>query len=637
MKHQVVSPAQHPRIPLNAPTLTSLAAGLLCLLAASGLQAAIFTVTTTAISGPGSLPVVVAQANATPGDNLIQFAVSNTITLAFQLPTITNNVAITGRTDVPTVISGGGAAPIFTLAAGTTNILSRLVLINGNTAGGGAAINNAGVLSVSNCVMSNNRAPVGNGGAVSNAGTMTIVASTIAGNHAGNGGGVYNLGNLTIKRLTISSNQATLGFGGGICNAGGLSASETTVSQNQASGQAGEYNGRSSGGGGAGLGGGLYTSGGTVSLTNCTFFGNIANGGSGFGRVVASGKGGGNNGGAGATSVSDAVNGVYGGGGGGGISSGGHGAGANGGFGGGGGGGGIYHSYAGVGGFGGGNGSGANLPYGGGGGGGAGLGAGIFLESGAIAVVNCTITTNSAVGGEAGWWADGQFVSWGQGIGGGLFNRGGNAQLLNTIIAGNAYGGSGSANSSRDLYGAFASAGFNLLGTNQGASGLSSNDLQNVAANLGPLQDNGGPTLTCALLPGSFAIGAGMSAGAPPADQRGMTRAPGNCDIGAFQTVTTPPLPRTATANAVIVNGFVVGADVTDGYHSLVPCTFLHILTIPEITALGDAQVGGVCPVATGKLVGPLYWCCDRIPDALVLAEPGITAQAVCSPLSDIG
>ena len=73
------------------------------------------------------------------------------------------------------------------------------------------------------------------------------------------------------------------------------------------------------------------------------------------------------------------------------------------------------------------------------------------------------------------------------------------------------------------------------------------------------------------------------------------------------------------------------------GDHSLVPCTFLHILTIPEITALGDAQVGGVCPVATGKLVGPLYWCCDRIPDALVLPEPEITVQAVCSPLSDIG
>ena len=534
-------------------------ASVLCF-GAYALQATTFTVTTTNISGPGSLPVVINQANASPGLNIVQFGVTNALTLASPLAPITNDITIIGRTDVPTVISGGGTLPIFSFAAGTTNILSRLVLRNGNTTGGGAAIKNAGTLSVSSCVMSNNSAPGGNGGAVSNAGTMTIVSSTIAGNQAGNGGGVYNVGTLTIGRLTVSSNQATLGFGGGIYNSGGLSASETTLLLNRAVGQSGESNGRSSGGGGAGLGGGLYTSMGGVSITNCTFYGNLANGGSGFGRVVASGKGGGNNGGAGATSASNAAPGGYGGGGGGGITSAGHGAGANGGFGGGGGGGGIYQAYAGVGGFGGGNGSGANLPYGGGGGGGAGLGAGIFVESGTIAMVNCTITTNSAVRGEGGWWADGQYSSPGQGIGAGIFNHSGNVQILNTIIAGSA-----AESSSPDVYGAFNSSGFNLIGNKQGSTGLSSNDFQNVAANLGILQDNGGPTLTCALLQGSLAIGAGSSAGAPPIDQRGVARPPDKCDIGAFQTGTIPSPPRTATASAVLAYDFVVSANVTDG------------------------------------------------------------------------
>jgi hypothetical protein len=49
---------------------------------------------------------------------------------------------------------------------------------------------------------------------------------------------------------------------------------------------------------------------------------------------------------------------------------------------------------------------------------------------------------------------------------------------------------------------------------------------------LGPLQDNGGPTPTMALLDGSPAVGAGD--GCPATDQRGVARDNG-CDIGAYQ------------------------------------------------------------------------------------------------------
>ena len=54
---------------------------------------------------------------------------------------------------------------------------------------------------------------------------------------------------------------------------------------------------------------------------------------------------------------------------------------------------------------------------------------------------------------------------------------------------------------------------------------------------LGPLADNGGPTETHDLLPGSPAIDAG-SPGCPPpdTDQRGVARPQGvACDIGAVE------------------------------------------------------------------------------------------------------
>jgi hypothetical protein len=60
--------------------------------------------------------------------------------------------------------------------------------------------------------------------------------------------------------------------------------------------------------------------------------------------------------------------------------------------------------------------------------------------------------------------------------------------------------------------------------------------MNNTDPKLGPLADNGGPTLTMALLPGSPAINAATAIGAPTADQRGVTRPQGpGVDIGAFE------------------------------------------------------------------------------------------------------
>jgi hypothetical protein len=53
---------------------------------------------------------------------------------------------------------------------------------------------------------------------------------------------------------------------------------------------------------------------------------------------------------------------------------------------------------------------------------------------------------------------------------------------------------------------------------------------------LGPLADNGGPTLTHALLSGSPALDAADPAACPATDQRGVARPQGaGCDVGAFE------------------------------------------------------------------------------------------------------
>jgi hypothetical protein len=70
-----------------------------------------------------------------------------------------------------------------------------------------------------------------------------------------------------------------------------------------------------------------------------------------------------------------------------------------------------------------------------------------------------------------------------------------------------------------------------LIASNTPAGGDSFTDPK-----LGPLADNGGPTLTVALLPGSPAIDAGNTSLAPATDQRGVPR-PFSlaADIGAFE------------------------------------------------------------------------------------------------------
>jgi hypothetical protein len=108
----------------------------------------------------------------------------------------------------------------------------------------------------------------------------------------------------------------------------------------------------------------------------------------------------------------------------------------------------------------------------------------------------------------------------------------GNPTARNTIMAGNG------ALSAPDLSGHLYSIGHNLIGNSQGGSGFDETDILDVDPRLGPLQDNGGPTFTRALLPDSPAIDAGDNTDAPDWDQRGEgfpRIVNGIIDIGAFE------------------------------------------------------------------------------------------------------
>ncbi len=78
-------------------------------------------------------------------------------------------------------------------------------------------------------------------------------------------------------------------------------------------------------------------------------------------------------------------------------------------------------------------------------------------------------------------------------------------------------------------------------------------DLVNTNPQLGPLQDNGGPSWTLMPLAGSPVVNAGSNVSCPSADQRGVARPIGSrCDIGAVESPYTSTLVgQTITFNAL--------------------------------------------------------------------------------------
>jgi predicted outer membrane repeat protein len=158
-------------------------------------------------------------------------------------------------------------------------------------------------------------------------------------------------------------------------------------------------------------------------------------------------------------------------------------------------------------------------------------GGGIYTHyNGTVTLVSSTIVSNTA--GFAG---------------GGGITYGGTINVKNTMIAGNTKAGGSASDCSATL----TSQGYNLIQDTTGCTitGDTTGNQTGVNPNLGPLGNNGGPTLTHVLLFGSPAIDGGNPSGCTDhtgstltSDQRGFPRAADGddngtaiCDIGAYE------------------------------------------------------------------------------------------------------
>jgi predicted outer membrane repeat protein len=414
------------------------AAAVVMVLAVQPVHAATFSVTNTNDSGAGSLRQAVLDANAAPGPDAIDFAVTGTITLTSGQLEITDDLTIAGPGASNLTISGNNASRVFQVVGGTIVVLEDLTVANGNPPGdNGGGIRNFGTLAVTNTVVSNNFAAApsgaGGGGILNWSGTLTVTNSTFSGNSVGSsaGGAISNIdgGTLTVTDSTFTGNSVCCNGGAIFSFKGAVTVTDSTFSGNSAN-----------------SGGALYNVGfltvSTMSVSNSTFSGNVAN----FGGGIATTSDG-------STTVTNST----------------------------------FSGNTG------------------------GNGGAIGDFGGSTTITNSTLSGNSATNG------------------GGLYTNYGTLVVRNSIVANSPSGGNcfGDPNPIVDQGG-------NLQhpGTTCGATIASADPLLDPAG----LQDNGGPTKTIALQPGSPAIDAAVASNCPPTDQRGVSRPQGaGCDVGAFE------------------------------------------------------------------------------------------------------
>jgi CSLREA domain-containing protein len=391
---------------------------------------------------------------------------------------------------------------IITLASGKLTITDDVIIVgtgasnltvSGNNASGVFEILGTGTdTSIDGLTIANANDALGSILVNSNA-SLSLTGSTVS-NNTGAVGGIFNRGSLSLTNTTVSGNRGS-SLGGGIFNKGNLSLINSTISNNRAFIK---YR--------PAYGGGIFNTG-NLSITGSTISNNSASA-NGLGRggpdpYPSYGGGIYNSGTVNLTSSTVSGSSAQSGGG-------------------------IYNSGI----F---NLSNStisdNQAYRDGGG---------ISNSGSLTLTNSTITNNRA-----------QDFYIGSADGGGIFNYSdGTVVVGNTIIAGNF-------NSKPDYYsealifnpdvsGDFTDAGNNLIGDNTGSTGFTTSTLVGTDTNpidpkLSPLQNNGGATLTNALIGNSPAINAGNNALIPVSittDQRGAgfdRISEGTVDIGALE------------------------------------------------------------------------------------------------------
>ncbi|MCF6263131.1 MAG: hypothetical protein L3J24_06040 [Xanthomonadales bacterium] len=526
--------------------------------------------------GDLSLREAVEQANLDAAADSISFAAAltgggpATITLTLGEIQVTESVIITGPGQTLLTISGNNASRIFLLDDGNNSAfidvgISGLSLINGHAMdavvnGGqrGGAIRSIENLTLTDSTLSGNVADTHGGGVYSVLGTAVMDGLTFTGNMAGtdDGGGLFlDLGTLTLRNSLFSTNTAGDAGGGARMNlfrAQDSALIEDTVFDNNTATR--EDGGGLSVGGNGDLivrngsftnniagedGGGLSRFGGTTTIDGSDFSDNTIAGGGG-GIVFFTGNHRMSN-----STVSGnlATSNVFGGGG-------------------------IYTRLATVrveacti------SGNTATRLFGG----------GIMKLDGTVAVLNSTISGNSANldgGGIRNQSGTMNIVNstvrgnTSSDDGGGVSRSGGTVNLRNTIVTGNNATGAGD-----EVEGSVTGDGNNLLGhsgrnNGQAFSGFTpgASDITATSNGTDPttqanildttLADNGGPTLTHALAmsspaqdagDGSLATDDGMISGVPLLfDQRGFPRfAFTAVDIGALEVVDPMPVNLT--------------------------------------------------------------------------------------------
>ncbi len=518
-------------------------------------------------SGNTSLRAAIQEANATPGAAKIIVPADNYV-LTIQGDgedaaatgdlDITDDLTIRGDGAKTTIIDAGGADGlddrVFEVRNGAVVRLENLMVQGGRADSGGGILNTDGTLTIASSTVTGNQADADHGGGIASYGmltiedskitnntadndgggvfgsqtglALTITDSIVSGNQAGSGGGgVYNrsvgvleydqnnyaiggslaLGNLVISGSSISGNSSESSSGGGIYAEGNVTITNSSVSGNISGDNGGGvyHRGRSE----------PYTydytnaSVGRVSITGSTISGNTATSISGYGGGIAFWQG--------SLSLVDSTvsgNSAYTGGG---VSIGGYvGYESL-----------ILNSTI--------SGNSAMV-----------AGGGVYNASVGISVQHSTITNNTAADGNGAGWSN--------------YFENSPVRFGHSIIAGNRNASASDEDfairfSTDDTPNPFTSEGFNLIGTgvdfgnpvqNPVDAFSQASDQTGVDPMLGPLQDNGGSTLTHAPLPGSPAIDAGDPAFDPTAftpsldnDQRGAARVEGTAiDIGSFET-----------------------------------------------------------------------------------------------------
>ncbi len=187
-----------------------------------------------------TLREAVNAANANADQDYIEFAggLIGPITLQSELPAVTQKVQILNYTGNHIAVLGTGRFRLLSVEASPVSIL-RVDFVGGRTrlSGAGVTVRSGGVLTLSQCEISQNFASDGAG--IFNNGQLNMLGCSIEGNNtSGSGAGLLNLGTATLTNCTVSGNNAGIGArgsGGGIYNTGTLNLKAVTLTQNNAS------------------------------------------------------------------------------------------------------------------------------------------------------------------------------------------------------------------------------------------------------------------------------------------------------------------------------------------------------------------------------------------------------------------